>query len=211
MKKYLLSLVTIFLVGCGTSNYISIQDNNLGEILINDLVKHMNNYYPPAHTTINIHSTATRFEMVLDKKLRQQGYAVSSNEGKKIIYMIDDLNNNLFRATYKIDVCTFSKVYYLENKDLKSFSSWTSTNCTLPVFNNNEDQEISFGFYKAPIKDVKKVIKKTKKATQKTNPDIKKKKIIKKSLLAKENNNNFIIIYERDEEPRNGDVNEKQR
>ena len=133
MQKLIISaLILGILSGCTSQygNFTNIPESNNVQ-MSNDTALELALLYPPASTHLVISQpTKDFYGEELIKNLRERGYALEdadaeNSSGSPIYYIVDQVEDNLFRVQININSQVLSRVYMSSSKDFIAAGFWT--------------------------------------------------------------------------------------
>lgn len=200
MKKYILIVaISLFFMGC-SHNGLSIKDNDINNYLASDFTNNVTKYFIPAQTEFTLH-TKTPFEFVLDKQLREKGYAISNN-GIFISEQINHISQEVFFVKYQVQQCIMSRSYNIYQNTISPASNWNISNCgnqkiiNENIFNSNILVDSAVVETIETPKNPK--LKKSKIKQKSKNTKTKHKKQKKSKVYNPKKDDSFTIIFSKD-------------
>ncbi|MDG6882811.1 conjugal transfer protein TrbH [Phocoenobacter uteri] len=146
MKKFILSIMCIVLVGCSSKfgNY-SNASVDISSAMAQDVTEQLNSFYSPATTLFKFKNSippSDHFGLMLQDNLRQKGFAiqlkvVNSNTGNNqdiglstlpLSYIVDKLDTKSYRVTVYLPEAIFSRAYSIDEGKFQKIGNWVKGN-----------------------------------------------------------------------------------
>jgi type IV secretion system protein TrbH len=147
-KVIFIALLLIGLSGCATTqsrygNFLPPTSAAYNKTMARDVVKQLQNLYPPASTRFDLQQTTPdTFGTTLVESMRAKGYAVMESEpalpvrrsnktqnsptGTSLRYILDQVNSlNLYRVTLLIGNQAMTRAYLIQNSTVHPAGKWS--------------------------------------------------------------------------------------
>ena len=121
---------------------VKLKDFKLNQSLSKDMIAFIQNYYPRSKTTFYFRLDKSAYEQgsIIEDSLRTVGYGVSyiKEEGRiPFAYKIDFIAKGIIRTTYNIGSSTLSRLYKVNNQNIKPISAFTTRGFKKPLYRDN--------------------------------------------------------------------------